>query len=106
VVCFALWSTPQQAFQEQHFGRLLLADADLAQYVVWYRSLKPEESVAWDRFLAGLAPDGGLKAALEGFRFATDPKPDPTQPDKTPASLADTPRRLLLEKLAPKDAAG
>lgn len=103
VVCFALWSTPERAFQEQHFGRVLLADADLAQYVVWYRALKPEESAAWDRFVAGLKPGDGLKAAIESFRFSSDAKPDPRQPDKTPASLADTPRRLLLEKLSPKD---
>jgi hypothetical protein len=103
VVCFALWSTPERAFQERHFGRVLLADADLARYVVWYRSLKPEEAGAWDRFLGGLKPGAGLKAAIEGFHFSTDLKPAPGQPDKTAASLADTPRRLLLEKLASKD---
>jgi hypothetical protein len=103
VVCFALWSSPARTFQEQHFGRVLLAGGDLAQYVVWYRSLKAEEAGAWDRFLAGLKPGAGLKGALERFRFSTDPQPDPREPHKTPPSLADTPRRLLLDKLAPKD---
>jgi hypothetical protein len=100
VVCFALWSTPNREFQDQHFGQILLADEELVLYTVWYRSLKPEEADQWDRFLAGLRPGGGLAAAIKAFRFADDPKPDPNGPKKMPGSLADTPRGLLLQKLA------
>jgi hypothetical protein len=40
-----------------------------------------------------------LKKAVQSFRFRLDPKPDPKNPKEEPASLADTPRRLILAAL-------
>jgi hypothetical protein len=99
VVCFALWSSPNRAFQEQHLGRVALTDAKLAQYAVWREALKPEEAVEWERFLASLKPGAALNASLQGFGFSGDPKPRPDNPDKQLSSLADLPRRLILEAL-------
>lgn len=99
LVCFAQWSTPDRAFQERHFGTVLLTGTALAQYAIWRQTLKPQEAAEWERFLGGLSPGAKLKASVEGFRFSTDPKHDPDQSDKPPASLADTPRRLILEAL-------
>jgi hypothetical protein len=96
VLCFALWSTPDSEFQTQHFGRIILEDGELAQYVLWYRGLKPDEADQWDRFLTGLEPKGNIAAALQAFRFAGEHGPIAGQP----VSLADTPRELLLSKLA------
>jgi hypothetical protein len=99
VLCFSLWSLPDRAFQEAHFGKVLLSGQELAEYVVWYRGLKVKEAEEWDRFLAGCRPDSELRAAAEAFRFSSDPKPDPNSPTQQPASLADTPRRLILDQL-------
>ena len=96
-VCFASWSDPDRAFQEKHFGKTVLSGGELAEYVIWYRLLKPEEANEWDRFVNGLKPGPDLKAAVEAFRFSTDPKPDPKKPKEHVASLADTPRRLIVE---------
>ena len=101
-VCFASWSDPDRAFQEKHFGRTVLSGGDLAQYVIWYRLLKPAEAAEWDRFLSGLKPGPDLKAAVEAFRFSFDPKPDPKKPKEHVASLADAPRGLILNGLEAK----
>jgi hypothetical protein len=103
VLCFALWSRPDRGFQEAHFGKVLLSDEKLAQYVVWHRGLGTEETKEWDEFIADCQPGADLKAAVEAFRFSSDPKPDPNKPDEKPASLADTPRRLILEALEPDE---
>jgi hypothetical protein len=101
-VCFALWSKPDRAAQQAHFGKIVLGEANLAQYVIWYRGLKPEETRQWDEFVGGLKPGPGLKAAVAAFRFAADPKPDPKKPKEFVASLADTPRGLILRGLEGK----
>jgi hypothetical protein len=101
-VCFASWSDPDRAFQEKHFGKIVLSDGRLGEYVLWYRLLKPEEAAEWDRFLNGLKPGPGLKAAVEAFRFSTDPKPDRAKPKEHVASLADTPRGLIHKGLEEK----
>ena len=101
-VCFAAWSEPDRAFQEKHFGKFVLSGGGLAEYVIWYRLLKPEEANEWDRFVNGMKPGPELKAAVEAFRFSTDPKPDPKKPKEHVASLADIPRRLIVECLEAK----
>lgn len=97
-VCFAFWSEPNETAQKEHFGEVLLADEALAEYALWYRSLKPEEAEEWGRFVGGLKPDSDWKAAVKAFRFAADPKPAPSQPEANAAGLADVPRRLLLNE--------
>ena len=66
--------------------------------MLWYHLLAPQEAQEWDRFLAGLKPGKELQSAIEGFRFSTDQKPDPTKRAK-PESRADEARRLLLDGL-------
>lgn len=101
VVCFAAWTEPDEAFQRARFGRVLLADVPLMQYVTWYRALRSDERTEWDRFVAGLAPGPKLAADVKAFRFSTDPKVDPAKTE-TKASLADTPRELILDGLKAK----
>lgn len=103
VFCFALWSRPDRDFQQSHFGKVLLGGAELAEYVLWYRGLGLEEAKEWDRLIAGCQPGTDLKAVVEAFRFSSDPGPDPRKPDQRPASLADTPRRLILGQLQPDE---
>jgi hypothetical protein len=106
VFCFALWSQPERAFQEAHFGKVLLSGEELAEYVLWYRGLDSREAAEWDRFMAGCKPGGDLKTALEAFRFSGDRHPDPQNPDDKPPSLADAPRGLILDALQADRARG
>ena len=85
-------------------SKVALADAELTEYVFWYRGLDAEETKQWDRFIAGCKPGDKLAERIGTFRFADDPRPDPDKPDQLPSSLADTPRRQLLDALAPEDA--
>jgi hypothetical protein len=100
---YAAWSTPDQKFQESHFGKILLQGEDLAEFVAWHRSLNPEETKEWNQFLNNLKPGSGLKTSIESFRFANDPKVNSEKPDQGSPSLADIPRQLLLKRLDAKD---
>ena len=99
--CYAVWGVPEHAFQQTHFGKVVLTGESLATYVVWYRGLSGPETAEWDRFIDQCKPGADLRERIEAFRFSTDPPPDPSKPDQRPASLADTPRGLLLEGLQP-----
>ncbi len=103
VFCFALWSRPDRGFQEAHFGKVLLEGEDLAEYVVWYCGLNSEEAREWDQLIAGCEPDGDLRPAIKRFRFSSEPWPNPNKLEKGPASLADTPRGLILDALKPQE---
>lgn len=90
--CYALWSLPDAEFQVGHFGKVTLAQEELAQYVLWRKGLTEEEGKEWDEFLSGLKPGEELKEKLESFRFAGSP------------TLADVPRELILAGLREPDA--
>lgn len=98
-MCFAVWSCADCAFQQEHFGKMLLDGEKLGEYALWYCGLTPQQTDQWDRFVADCKPGDRLKAAIEAFRFRGDPQPDPDQPEDRPPSLADTPRQLMLERL-------
>jgi hypothetical protein len=104
VVCFAFWSTPDVSFQKAHFGKLLLTGEGLAQYAIWRGLLTPTEAKEWDRFIDGLKPGPNLEAAVQTFRFSTDPKVKSTESQEQAASLADAPRSLILDCLRTKAA--
>jgi hypothetical protein len=98
--CFAMWSEPDVAFQTAHFGRVILAGAELAEYCLWYASLSPREAAQWDALLARQRPSGEGMAALEEFRFQGEPA------SGMGPSLADRARELLLPKLQSPGADG
>jgi hypothetical protein len=94
--CFAIWCRPDQAAQEKHFGSLVLEGDDLAEYAMWYCGLTKTEALEWDRLVATLKADGNWRRALEEFRFTSDPKFDPNNP-QTEESLADEPKLVILK---------
>lgn len=98
-LCSAIWSDPDREFQTKHFGKTVLTDGDLAQYVLWYGGLHDDEQGEWDSFLSKLTPGKPLIPAIKSFRFSADPPPDPGDPDKKPPGLADPVRPLLLKGL-------
>jgi len=96
---YAAWSEPNAETQTERFGRVILTDQKLAEYVIWYQGLSPAEAATWDAFLAKCEPDEQLRERIEAFRFPNDPPMDPNNADEQPASLADTPRQLILAGL-------
>lgn len=88
---YAVWSEPNTAAQQAHFGRTLLTDAKLARYVMWYQGLDDEEERAWDAFIQASVAGPQLRARIESFRFP--------QEAEDSAPLSDIPRRYLLDAL-------
>ncbi len=96
--CFAVWSVPDEAFQQKHFGQTVLADEALTGYTTWYRSLEGEEKNRWDRFVDRCTPGDDLVPAIRKFRFVEAPT-DLAEDEDPPTDLADMPRGMLLEGL-------
>ncbi len=96
---YAAWSEPNVETQTKRFGRAILSDQDLAEYVIWYQGLSKPEAAEWDAFLAKCEPDEQLRERIEAFRFPNDPPLNRDEADEERASLADTARELILEGL-------
>ncbi|TFG89050.1 MAG: hypothetical protein E4H18_00975 [Hyphomicrobiales bacterium] len=70
-ICYAYWSKPATAFQQKHFGKILLEGKPLADYCLWRSGLSAEEGAEWDAFIDRLQPGKGLRGALESFGVTT-----------------------------------
>lgn len=99
---FAFWSEPAEEVQRARFGRTLLDGEDLAQYCLWYQGLTPAERKEWDKFMGELRPTIPLVDRLDRFHFAKEQDAVPGSPPHQ-NQLAETPRRLLKEKLTPPE---
>lgn len=71
----AVWVRPNEAFQSEHFGRIVVRDR-LPDYVAWRRSLTDSQIGKWVAFLEGLGPGPGLIDKLEAFRLRANSGPD------------------------------
>jgi hypothetical protein len=93
---YCSWSTPDKKFQEEHFGRVILSDEDLAQYCIWGESLDEGKSKEWDSFVLSLNPGEDLEGRLNAFRFSIDQQ---KVLDAEVSDLAKVPRELILAGL-------
>jgi len=75
VVCYASWSEPDEKFQTEHFGRVLLRGDDLQNYCVWRGGLAPAAATEWDSMLAGLPAGENWATRVEAFRFSSEIPP-------------------------------
>ena len=100
---YAAWSQPDAESQTARFGRVILTGNELGEYAIWYQALSPAEAAAWNAFLARCEPNEKLRERIETFRFPNDPPMDPNNADEQPASVADTPRQLILAGLESDD---
>lgn len=100
MLTYAVWSEPDRGTQIRHFGKVVLENDALAQYITWYQSLTPTETAQWDAFLSGLEPGPRLVETLEAFQFSSDPavQQDTAGADQS-TRAADTVRNLLLGKI-------
>jgi len=77
-VAFAGWTEPDEDAQTTRFGRVVFSGDTLARYVVWQKSLTPQEAGEWETFLDTLRPTDNVVARVRQFRFTGEPE---TMPD-------------------------
>jgi len=68
--CYACWTTPDDKFQVDHFGRAFLHGDELLQYCAWRSGLDELQAGEWEKLLSGLQPGAGLTNELAAFRFS------------------------------------
>jgi hypothetical protein len=70
VFCYASWSNPDDEFQQQHFGRVILGGDELLKYCLWREGLDELQRNEWEKLLSGLRPGGELTNQLDAFQFS------------------------------------
>lgn len=98
LLLYATWVQPNEQAQVRHFGRVVLNDEPLWQYVVWYAGLTERERGEWDALLATLRPGKDLHARIDAFRFTHEPERIP-ELDPQGRPLSDRVRELLITAL-------
>jgi hypothetical protein len=71
--CYANWCDPDEKFQKEHFGRVILKGDELIQYCLWRGGLGDKWGAEWDAMVAGLQQGTGWKEKVEGFHFSDEP---------------------------------
>jgi hypothetical protein len=102
-MCFALWSSPDEAQQTKHFGRVALASKDLFNYCLWRAALTEAEATEWDAFVASLEPGKNLKRRLERFRFSGEPTQPAEGEEDLPESHAANVVDVIVGELFPDE---
>lgn len=77
---YAIWAEPDEAFQNEHLGRVMLEGERLVEYVVWRAGLSAARCQEWDAFVTGLQPSEELVDRLKGFQFSAPATMPSTQP--------------------------
>ena len=88
--CYASWTKANEAFQNEHLGKVALNGDELTEYCLWRNTLDLQRGNEWDAFLSGLKPGTELIEKLDAFRFSGES-------DQT--RTADYPRELLNKSL-------
>lgn len=96
--CHAAWSVPDEIFQEEHFGCVILRDELLSEYCIWRESLDEVEAEEWDSFISSLQPSEDLEEQLSSFHF-WDYQPNAEEGAAQPVDSAEKGRNLILDIL-------
>ncbi|HEY3244262.1 MAG TPA: hypothetical protein VGM03_13025 [Phycisphaerae bacterium] len=97
-VLLAVWAQPDEAFQQAHFGSVILSE-HLPAFNAWFNSLSPAESARWEEFVATLHPDSDLDERLENFRFKPAPPQAENQEQQPQPDHAEFATHLLRDGL-------
>lgn len=95
---FAIWPEPDEAFQCEHLGRIMLEGQRLAEYVTWRAGLTDEQLAEWKAFVAELRPGPELIDRLKAFRFSTPTTKPSTMPTEQAADDPTRGAKLILEQ--------
>jgi tetratricopeptide (TPR) repeat protein len=102
----ALWSQPDEKFQKEHFGRVVLSDKSLHEYCLLRQGFTADEGKQWDDFVSGLKPGPELVKQLEAFHFADEPARSPAAEVGPPTSYAATAADLIVRGLSSEESTG
>jgi len=69
MLVFATWANPDEAFQIDKLGKVLLKDAKLAEYIVWYRGLEINERQQWDSLFESEESPEARRKRIADFTF-------------------------------------
>lgn len=69
-LCYAIWTEPDENFQREHFGKVVLKGEALGSYCSWRFSLDVPEGEQWDRFLNASKPGDDLAYLIGEFAFS------------------------------------
>lgn len=97
--CYASWAQADQAYQNKHFGRVVLTGDELMRYCLWRSSQDEQEGGEWDAFVASLQPGSGLVERVDAFRFSGEPDQAGTNGQPKIPSPSVYPRELLKTAL-------
>ncbi len=74
----AMWAEPDETFQTEHFGSVVLTGDSLASYCAWRGRLGEDEGARWDAMLAGVHDHDEARAAIDAFTFDGVPSDEVT----------------------------
>jgi len=74
-LCYATFTQPNEKYQKEHFGEIILSDEKLPTYSFWYKGLTDKQQKEWDQFLDPIKNLVGLDEKLKAFRFSDVPEP-------------------------------
>ncbi|UCG47428.1 MAG: SAM-dependent methyltransferase [Phycisphaerales bacterium] len=101
-LCYASIGEPNDAFQKQHFGKVILRGEQLVQYAFWRRGLSDRRQAQWDEFLASLEGGAEVRERIESFRFKDSA--DVSEGEQEAAErLSEAARDLIMEGLNASD---
>jgi hypothetical protein len=95
---YASWSEPNQTFQQEHFGCVMLSDKLLSEYCIWRAALDQSHAEEWDAFVLSLSPGEHLEWQVSDFRFS-DYITHANEVGAVPVDLAAKPRDLIIAGL-------
>lgn len=98
-MAFACWTAPNEEYQIKRFGKVILDEAGLVAYVLWYNGLESEEADEWESFLAATKPDDELEKKIGSFLFEAERTARDGNPLDQPESRAHFARTLLIDAM-------
>ena len=102
LLCYAAIGLANNAYQQEHFGKVVLQDDRLVQYSFWYKGLNSEQRNQWDDFIAALDGGEGVWSKVEAFGFK-DAAGASVDSDGAGRLLSDLPRDLIGERLKTRE---
>ena len=96
MMCYAFWSSPEEKFQQEHLGKIVLTGEDLSEYCLWRENLDEQQGRQWDDFLCSLGGGDNLIQKLEAFSFS---EPTGLKKQEIPSISPEKPIQLIKNAL-------
>jgi hypothetical protein len=99
VFCYANWSSANEVFQKDHFGKVLLAGFELIEYCAWHAGLNEKQMKEWETLLTSLKSGERMVEKLDAFQFSETSVGVKENPQPPVWNDAEFPRQLIKEAL-------